>query len=75
MHYPTDRRTHTICGALAGMRNSLVGPGIEIWLRGKVSAHDGSLDRSVMVDLLSYFLFQPVLHDWYNKEHAMYHLV
>ena len=25
---------------------------------------DGSLDRSLMMDLLSYFLFQPVIHDW-----------
>ena len=27
----------------------------------------GSSDRSSMVDRLSYFLFQPVLHDWCNK--------
>ena len=24
-----------------------------------------------MVDPLSYFLFQPVLHDWCNKSHSM----
>ena len=28
---------------------------------------DGSLDRSFMVDPLSYLLFHPVLHDWCNK--------
>ena len=27
----------------------------------------GSSDRSFMVDPLSYFSVQPVLHDWYNK--------
>ena len=25
-----------------------------------------------MVDPLSYFSFQPVLQDWYNKNHGMY---
>ena len=28
---------------------------------------DGSSDQSFMVDPLSYFSFQPVLHDWCNK--------
>ena len=28
---------------------------------------DASLDRSFMVDPLSYFSFQPVPHDWCNK--------
>ena len=32
---------------------------------------DGSLDRSFMVDPLSYFSFQPVFHDWCNKGHGM----
>ena len=38
-------------------------------LRGKSvrSWCDGSSDRSFMVDPLSYFSFQPVLHDWCNK--------
>ena len=27
------------------------------------------------VDPLSYFLFQPVLHDWCNKGHGMYYPV
>ena len=31
------------------------------------SSCDGSSDRSFMVNLLSYFLFQPVHHDWCNK--------
>ena len=35
---------------------------------------DGSSDRSFIVDPLSYFLFQPVLHDWCNKGRGMcYH--
>ena len=29
-------------------------------------------DRSLTVDRLSYFLFQPVLHDWCNKGHGMW---
>ena len=28
-----------------------------------------------MVEPLSYFSFQPVLHDWCNKGHGMYYLV
>ena len=28
---------------------------------------DGSLDQSLMVDPLSYFLFQPVIQNWYKK--------
>ena len=28
---------------------------------------DGSSDRSLMLDPLSYFSFHPVLHDWCNK--------
>ena len=32
---------------------------------------DGSSDWCFMVDLLSYFSFQPVLHDWCNKGHGM----
>ena len=44
-----------------------------MWLCGK-SVHswcDGSSDRSFMVDPLSYFSFQPVLHDWCNKGRGM----
>ena len=32
---------------------------------------DASLDWSIMVDPLSYFSFQPVLHDWCNKGDGM----
>ena len=32
---------------------------------------DASSDRSFMVDSLSYFSFQSVLHDWCNKGHGM----
>ena len=47
--------------------------GSEMQLRGK-SVHswcDGSSDRFFMVDPLSYFSFQPVLHDWCNKGRGM----
>ena len=35
----------------------------------------GLLDRSGMVDPLSYFSFQPVLHDWCSKGPGMYYSV
>ena len=35
------------------------------------SCCDGSSDRSLMVNPLSYFSFQPVLHDWCNKGRGM----
>ena len=35
----------------------------------------GSSDSSFIVDPLSYFLFQPVFHDWCNKGHLMYYLL
>ena len=31
----------------------------------------GYPDYSFMMDTMSYFSFQPVLHDWYNKGHGM----
>ena len=45
----------------------------EMYLLGKSvrSWCDGSSDRSFMVDPLSYFLFQPVFHDWCNKGRGM----
>ena len=45
----------------------------EMQLHGKSvrSWCDGSLDRSFMVDPLSYFSFQPVPHDWCNKDRGM----
>ena len=33
------------------------------------------MDRSFMVDALSYFSFQPVLHDWCNKGRGMCYFV
>ena len=44
-----------------------------MYLRGKNvrSWCDGSSDRSFVVDPLSYFSFQPVLHDWCNKGRGM----
>ena len=33
--------------------------------------HDGSSDRSLIVDPLSYFSFQPLFHDWRNKGHGV----
>ena len=32
-------------------------------------------DRSLVVDPLSYFSFQPVLHNWCSKGRAIYYLV
>ena len=45
----------------------------EMYLRGKsvCSWCDRLSDRSFMVDPLSYFSFQPVLHDWCNKGRGM----
>ena len=47
--------------------------GSEMQLRGKSvrSWCDRSSDRSFMIDPLSYFTFQPVLHDWCNKGRGM----
>ena len=39
------------------------------------SWYDGLLDRSFMVDPLTYFSLQPVFHDWCNKGHGMYYPV
>ena len=36
---------------------------------------DGLSDQSFMVDPLSRFSFQPVLHNWCNKGHGMYYPV
>ena len=36
---------------------------------------DRSLDRSLMVDKLIYFCFQPVLHNWCNKGRGMRYTV
>ena len=43
-----------------------------LWLYKSICSWcDGSSDRSFIVDPLSYFLFQPVLHDWCNQGHGM----
>ena len=38
-----------------------------LMLGGKRDVAPWLSDRSLMVDLLSYFSFQPAFHDWYNK--------
>ena len=55
MNHPTDRIAYT---------TTFVTPLLHTW-------RDGSLDRSFMVDPLSYFSFQPGLHDWCNKGRGM----
>ena len=37
--------------------------------------YDALSDRYLMVDPLSYFSFQPVLHDWCNKDRSMWYPV
>ena len=60
MHHATDRTYYSLyyisCGILAGMRN------VVLWF----------LDWSLLVDPLSYSLFQAVLHDWCNKGCGMW---
>ena len=48
-----------------------------MYLRGKIvrSWRDGSSDRTFTIDSLSYFSFQPLLHDWCNKGSDMYYPV
>ena len=67
---------YTSCEALAGMRNRSVGPSLRIDLANNrtMSRHyhratSCSCVGSILhgVDQLSYFTFQPVLHDWCNK--------
>ena len=36
-----------------------------------LNACDGSSDRSLMVNPLSYVSFQPELHEWYNTDRGM----
>ena len=50
--------------AVAVLTTSHRGKSVRSWC-------DGSSDRSSMVDPLSYFSFQPVLHDWCNKSRGM----
>ena len=44
---------------------------MQLYGRSVRSWCDGSSDRSFMVDPLSHFSFQPVLHDWFNKRCGM----
>ena len=61
MHNRQDNTYHGLCYT---SRGQLRGKGVHSWC-------DGSSDRSFMVDPLSYFSFQPVLHDWCNKGRGM----
>ena len=82
-----DSTYHGLCytsrGALAGTRNSsMVHPMTPATNQCSFSdthihviSCNGSSDQSFMVDPLSYFLFQPVLHEWCNKGCGMYDLV
>ena len=55
------RLTHSL---YQGARCSSVVKSVRTWC-------DGLLDHSFMVNPLSYFSFQPVLHDWCNKGYDM----
>ena len=41
--------------------------------RGALAGTGGSSDQILIVDPLSYFLFQPLLNNWGNKGHDMYY--
>ena len=58
----------TVILASVGTRCRLRGKSVRSWC-------DGSLDRSFVVVSLSYFSFQPVLHDRCNKGRGMCHPV
>ena len=45
-----------------------------MYLCGRASLHCAMGHRSLMVDSMSYFLFQPVLHDWYNRPWYMVYI-
>ena len=65
MHRPTDRIAHN---------TAFITPVVEHWLERKDTSRSWLEDYprySVMVDSLSYFLFNPVLHDWCNKGRDM----
>ena len=44
-------------------------------IRSEMELHDRAFAQDEIVNPLSYFSFQPVLHDWYNKGHGMCHYV
>ena len=69
-----DSTYHSLCytsrGALAGTRKSSMGPlwRIDPTTHWTMSSYHGATSHSLGDGfLMSYFLFQPVLHDWYNK--------
>ena len=77
---------YTSCGALAGMRyyildavyplSQTTSPTCAVLPVNTSPVSTGQLsDRSLMVDPLSYFSFQPVLHDWCNKCCGMHYPV
>ena len=68
MHHPTDRITHTMAFITQGARRSS-----EVERSLMVRLVVGSILHGV--DPLSYFSFQPVLHDWCNKGCGMYYPV
>ena len=61
MFYLMMHSTHFLYGYTAS----------DIWKSHVHSWYDRSLDQFFMVNPLSYFLFQPVLHDWCNKGNGM----
>ena len=86
MHHPTDSTYHSLCytsrGALAETINSSVILLGHAWIR--FHSLNKNLILSIIllkiliyysvyiqVDPQSYFSFQPVLHDWCNKDHGM----
>ena len=70
MHHPTDRIAHAIAFITPVVEHCLEQE-IAQWVimrdRSNMPWCIRSLDRSHIVDLLSYFSFQPVLHDWCKK--------
>ena len=50
---------------------------LSMWCYNDIIAlkSDGSLDRSLIVDQLSCFSLQPMLHNWCNNDHDMYYPV
>ena len=59
---------YTSCGALAWTRNSSMGPPWRINLTTHHTMSSGLSDQFLLVDPVSYFSFQPILHNWCNKK-------
>ena len=60
-----------------GRIDTLLYIGSKMKLHGKRDRSwcSGSSDRCFMVDPFSYYLFQPMLHDWCNKGCGVYYPV